>query len=91
MDTLINIIVGLYVLFESATALNEMNKASIKQFFTELHNPYHLKYASLGLYALLVLAHANVISGWSCLLTFPSVLCVINRTIYRVRHQGVLI
>lgn len=86
MDTLINIIVGIYVLFECLTALNEMNRVSFKQTFNELKNPYFLKYSLLGLYALLVLYHAHQIKGWYCLLAIPAIICVAGRTKFRFNH-----
>lgn len=89
MDTLITILIGLYVFFESVTALNEMKRARLRHALDELKNPYYIKYSFLGLYALMILAHAHELHGWFFFLPLPAVLCVFGRTRYRIKmYQG---
>jgi hypothetical protein len=91
MDTLIIVLLGLYILFESSTALNEMKKVSIFMIFHELGNPYTVKYMALIGYSLVMLYHADQIHGWYVLLPLPTVMCVIGRTIYRFRHMKIVL
>jgi hypothetical protein len=81
--------IGLYVLFESFTAINEMPKVSVSRFFHELKNPYTLKYWLLGVYGLLVMYHSAAIRGLDIILITPAILCVVNRTIYRWRNSSI--
>jgi hypothetical protein len=86
MDTLIVIVVSLYILFESYAALEAMPKVSVLRFFHELRNPYAMKYWGSGLYALAVLYHAADLQGWLALIVVPPLFCVSGRFAYRVRH-----
>lgn len=85
---LVVLAIGLYVLFESFTAINEMPKTSVRKILHELRNPYTLKYWLLGLYAMVVIYHSGDINGYDILLITPAIICVMNRTMYRFRHEN---
>ena len=59
MEKIIVIAVGLYILFESFTAINEMGKVDIKNIISDFFDPYGLKYLCLGLYAIALLYFAE--------------------------------
>lgn len=86
MDTLIALLIGFYLFFESFTAINEMPKARLRCFYKELKNKYTLKYMFAGLIGLTILYHAFDINGLQILLLIPLIFLVIGRTIYRIEH-----
>lgn len=90
MDALMIIIIGAYVFFESFTAINEMPKIRLRCFWRELGNIYTMKYVLVGLYGLLIMYKSTVINGWELLLTLPVIFCVLERTIYRIKHFIIL-
>ena len=87
MEKIIIIAAGLYILFESFTAINEMEKFDYKNLIKELLDPYGLKYLSLGLYAIGLLYIAESIHGWITLLFVTPVYFVFGRTVYRLKHR----
>ena len=87
MDTLVALILGFYLLFESFTAINEMPKIRLRCVLHEFKNVYTMKYIIMGIYGIVVASHANLIHGWYVLLIVPSTFCVLGRTIYRLRHS----
>lgn len=90
MDTLIILLLGCYILFESFTALNEAKRVSILRLFHECANPYTVKYVGLMAYSLLLLYHANHIHGWYAILPLPTMFFVTKRTLYRIKRYNKL-
>lgn len=86
MDTLIVVIIGFYLFFESFTAINEMPKAKLRTFYKEFKNPYTVKYTVCGLYGLVLLLYAKEIEGFTALVVSLPVYFVIGRTLYRIKH-----
>lgn len=86
MDTLIALVIGLYVFFECFTAVNEMPKIKFRHILKEYKNVYGLKYLALGFYGLTIAYNSVHIQGWYVLLILPSTFCVIGRTYYRFKN-----
>jgi len=81
------LLVGIYLFLESFTAVNEMPKIKLREIFCEFKNLYTIKYIGVGLYGLLIAYNSTRINGWGVLLVLPAIFCVIERTVFRLKHS----